>query len=382
MQNPPLLTRCVQYIRRRLLSWPGCPIPTQYVCHQATNNIPSNRVLDSGYLLIEYTEEEQGDMLSNTWFEKQHDARLRTNFIRDLSRILLSISRIPQSKIGSFVIDQDGFLRLANRPLSLEIQELENEGIPTSIPRNYTYSTVESYVADILRMHDNRLRYQPNAINDTGDCIYVTSALTGMRTLVQSFFNPETRRGPLTFMLTDLHQSNIFVDEDWHITCLVDLEWACTRPVEMLPTPTWLTNKAVDEIAESAEEYDAIRKEFIDIFAAEEQGLAIVAASTGYQQPLSSIMDVGWNIGTFWYGVALASPTGLFTIFYKQIQPRFISTVLGTTHSRRLCHGIGVRTGSMLQLENCLIEGNMIIDSRVHSKIHSLNNQPRSPSYK
>ena len=150
-----------------------------------------------------------------------------------------------------------------------------------------------------------------------------------MRTLVPSFFNPETRRGPFTFMLTDLHQSNIFVDEDWHITCLVDLEWACTRPVEMLPTPTWLTNKAVDEVAESAEEYDAIRKEFIDIFAAEEQGLAIVAASTGYQQPLSSIMDDGWNIGTFWYGVALASPTGPFTIFYKQIQPRFIKYCSG-----------------------------------------------------
>ena len=117
--------------------------------------MPSDRVLDSSYLLIEYIEEEQGEMLSNTWFEKQHDARLRTNFFRDLSRILLSISRIPQSKIGSFVIDQDGFLRLANRPLSLEIQDLENEGIPTSIPRDYTYSTVESYVADNLRMHDN-----------------------------------------------------------------------------------------------------------------------------------------------------------------------------------------------------------------------------------
>lgn len=78
------------------------------------------------------------------------------------------MTRVPLSKIGSFVIDRDGFLHLANRPLSLDIQGFENEEIPTHIPRNYTYSTVDSYVSDILRMHGSRLRHQPNAINDTG----------------------------------------------------------------------------------------------------------------------------------------------------------------------------------------------------------------------
>lgn len=48
------------------------------------------------------------------------------------------------------------------------------------------------------------------------------------------------------FTLTDLHQSNIFVDNDWHITAIVDLEWACSRPI-----------KAVNEIASNSEEYDA-----------------------------------------------------------------------------------------------------------------------------
>jgi hypothetical protein len=277
-----------------------------------------------GYLLIEYIEEEQGGMLSNTWPEKQHDIRLRTNFFRDLSRILLSVTRIPLPKIGSFVIDHNGFLRLTNRPLSLEIQDLENEEIPTNIPRDYTYSTVDSYVTDILRIHDSRLRHQPNAINDTGDYIYQTSALTAMRTVFPSFFNPELRRGPFAFTFTDFHQSNIFVDEDWHITSLVDLEWACTRPIEMLRTPTWLTDKAVDEIAEEPAEYDMMRREFMDILVAEEQRLDMTSASNHGSPQLSSIMEENWRVGTFWYTLALASPTGLFTVFYKQIQPRFI----------------------------------------------------------
>jgi hypothetical protein len=32
------------------------------------------------------------------------------------------------------------------------------------------------------------------------------------------------RHGPFPLQLTDLHASNIFVDEDWNITCLIDLE--------------------------------------------------------------------------------------------------------------------------------------------------------------
>ncbi|KAJ9248068.1 hypothetical protein C8Q69DRAFT_186948 [Paecilomyces variotii] len=324
LQNLPLIARCVQYLRRRLLSWLGRPIPTQFIRHQAANNILSDTV-GTGYLLIEYIEEEQGEMLSNTWQEKQVDIGLRTNLFRDLSRILLSITRIPLPKIGSFMIDHDGFLHLTNRPLSLEIQELENENIPTNIPRDYTYSTVESYVTDILRIHDNRLRHQPNAINDTGDYIYQTSALAAMRTVFPSFFKPELRRGPFAFTFTDLHQSNIFVDKEWHITCLVDLEWACTRPVEMLRTPTWLTNKAVDEIAESSGEYNTRRMEFVNIMAAEEQRLDSTVSTNNHGRPqLSSIMNESWRVGTFWYSLALASPTGLFAVFFKQIQPRFV----------------------------------------------------------
>ncbi|KAL2833721.1 hypothetical protein BDW59DRAFT_168807 [Aspergillus cavernicola] len=161
-----------------------------------------------------------------------------TNFFRDLSRIILTVTRIPLSKIGSFTIDADGFLQLTNRPLAIEIQDLQNEDIPTNIPRDQNYS---SYLPDC---------HGP------------------------SFFNPDLRYGPFSFMLTDLHESNIFVDENWQITYLVDPEWAFVRPLEMLDIPTCLKE--------------------------------------------------GWQKGTFWYRLALESPTSLFTVFYRQIQPRFL----------------------------------------------------------
>ncbi|KKK18500.1 hypothetical protein ARAM_007010 [Aspergillus rambellii] len=159
------------------------------------------------------------------WSAKQNDIKLRENLFRDLSRILLRISRIPLPRIGSFIIDSDGFLCLSNRPLSIEIENLENEKIPTHIPCCYTYSTVDSYVADMLRVHDSRLRHQPNAVNNLQDCAYQMSALAAMRATAVLFFRGDFRRGPFVFTLTDLHQSNIFVDENWHITSHVLWIW-------------------------------------------------------------------------------------------------------------------------------------------------------------
>lgn len=111
----------------------GKPTPSNYVRHQ---NADLNTTDHNGYILIEFIEETRGGMLSTTWEEGRHDLKLRTNLFRHLSRIFLSISRVPVPRIGSFIIDVDGYLRLANRPLSVEMELLENEEIPTDIPRD------------------------------------------------------------------------------------------------------------------------------------------------------------------------------------------------------------------------------------------------------
>lgn len=271
-------------------------------------------MVGAGYILVEFIESTQGAMLSNMWKEGRHDLTLRTNLLRDLSRIFLSLSRAPLPRIGSFIIDHDGFLHLANRPLSIGIQQLENENIPTDIPRDYTYSSV-----DILGMHDNRFRYQPNAVNNLGDCAYQLSVLTAMRTLFQSIFTRSFRRGPFVFVFSDLHQSNIFVDSQWHITCVVDLEWACTRPIEMVRPPSWLTDKGVDELDPA--EYDRIRRQFVDLLAVEEEEVCCNDGPSRVR--LSDVMHRTWETGAFWYTMALASPSGLFSIFTSHIKPLF-----------------------------------------------------------
>ncbi|KAL2811735.1 hypothetical protein BDW59DRAFT_54160 [Aspergillus cavernicola] len=319
-ENLPLLHRWIHAIRHRVFSWLGHPTPSRYVPHLAKGE----HVIHSGYLLLEFIEPNRGSILSNTWTDNQHDIKLRTNLFRSLSRIVLSISQIPIPRIGSFIINHQGNLVLANRPLSIQIQQLENEQIPTGIHRDYTYSTVDSYVADMLTFHDNRFRYQPNAVKNLGDCVFQLSSLSAMRTVSKSFFQREFRRGPFVFSLTDIHQSNIFVDADWNVTCLVDLEWACSLPIEMIRPLHWLTNGGVDELVPS--EYDKVRTEFMDTLKAEEK--AMVASKKHNSPLLSDIMNTTWATGTFWYTLALSSPSGLFTIFKEHIRPLFCTDYL------------------------------------------------------
>lgn len=106
------------------------------------------------YLNIDVIEE--GETLSWTGLDSCHN--LRANLFRDLAKVMLAISRVTLPKIGSFIIDNDGYLRLANRPLTLMLHDLENQGIAVDISRTQTFASVDSYVNQLITCHDNHLR--------------------------------------------------------------------------------------------------------------------------------------------------------------------------------------------------------------------------------
>ncbi|KAE8398374.1 hypothetical protein BDV37DRAFT_276160 [Aspergillus pseudonomiae] len=170
--------------------------------------------------------------------------------------------KIPLHRIGSFIINNNRFICFKNRLLSLGIQDLENKRILTDISQDYI-----------------RLRYQLNAINNLVNYIYQISSFTTIRVIFLLFFNRNYRRGPFIFSLTDLYPSNIFVDKNWNITALTKKEGSC---------------------------------------------FSIYKDSFSVSLQLLYIMSVVWYKGTFWYNLALSSPTGRFAIFDKELQPRFI----------------------------------------------------------
>jgi hypothetical protein len=289
--------------------------------------MPLNRPynLKVGHLVIDYIEETDGKMLSTSWEEQRHDKCRRTNLFRGLSRIMLILGNIPLPRIGSFTMDDDGVISLTNRPLRFQLHQLENEGIPTDIDRDMTYITTESYLFDVLACHDSHLVHQLNAVNDEDDCRSQMAALATMRAVLPRFIRQDLRRGPFLFSLTDLHQSNIFVDDEWNVKYLVDLEWACSLPIEMRHPPYWLTSQTVDGLVrEQLTLFGEIYKEFLDVFACEE---AVLLPDTQNEQeeplPHTRTMKRGWENGNFFYFLALDGISGLYGIFIQHIQRRF-----------------------------------------------------------
>lgn len=272
-------------------------------------------------------------MLSETWEEFQDDKTRGNNLFKGLSRVILSLGRIPLPRIGSFTINNEGVLSLTNRPLNLLLQQLENERIPTNIDRNQTYTTVEPYLLDLFTLHDNRLRYQPNSINDESDCRDQMAAFTCMKSVLPYFHCRDLRNGPFFFTLTDINQHNIFVDADWNISYVIDLEWACSLPVEMVHPPYWLTNRNVDELdGEQLTAFNEVRKEFMRVFEKEEK---LSVPSGQCTSSRTHIMNNGWDTGNFFYFHALNTTVGLCTLFWLHIQPRFArSHILGTAFAQ------------------------------------------------
>lgn len=94
------LTMSVWYLRRAVLPLFRIELPCQYVGYRR------HSMLEHGYLIMDYIETtEETALLSDSWDELCHDQVLRTNFLEDLSRIMLSLSRYPLARIGSWTLD-------------------------------------------------------------------------------------------------------------------------------------------------------------------------------------------------------------------------------------------------------------------------------------
>ncbi|KAK9441975.1 hypothetical protein VB005_06619 [Metarhizium brunneum] len=84
---------------------------------------------------------------------------------------------------------------------------------------------------------------------------------------------PEYGDIPFCLTLADLHQSNIFVNEQWNTQSIIDIKMTFGKPIGMQVLPYWFTSRAVDGFydADGTAEYDAIADEYPRIYAAEEK---------------------------------------------------------------------------------------------------------------
>ncbi|EGX93296.1 Protein kinase-like domain [Cordyceps militaris CM01] len=305
----PWWSRWFHEARRIFLATLGLQTPSQYARHASTRFA----ALDIGYLLIEMIPFQRGAILSETWQEKRDDARLQ-NLQRDLARVMVSLSRVRLPRIGTFRLDNDGYLRLDNRPITVDSTMHENDGLSPTISRRTTFSSVRDFILSQLAIFETRFLEQPNSALDEFEAWPQMGSLAIAKLALPQLYRDDLCNGPFVCCLTDLHQSNIFVDEDWNITCIIDLEFACSWPAEFVQTPYWLDAKFLNDI--NPTDFAARHVEFTAHIRHEEEAQQPRDLGT---EPLSSIMQRSWDSGMVWVPLALKHPATFTQIFEKHI---------------------------------------------------------------
>lgn len=313
-----------------LLGWPAL---SPYAAHPtAALRLPT------AYMLLEHIGPGTGRMLSSTWDLHRGDAARRRTLFRDMSRIMLSLARVPQPRIGSFrFCPDDGTVALTNRPLPCALIILENDGAPRTLPAGRTYACVEPFVTDMLALQDASFLANRNAVYDAGDCRAQMAARTLLRTLSYRFASPEQRNGPFRLQLTDLHASNIFVDDDWNLTCLIDLEWVSALPVEALAVPYWLTGRGIDQLVDQdLVEFDKVHEEFMEVFDEVE-----AASPLGGGASLAGVIRESWESGTVWLWHCLTCVDAIISLVQEHVAPRYfgMSVRVEVVLSQYWCQG-------------------------------------------
>lgn len=285
--------------------------------------------------MIETVPDTEGRMLSDSWEEKREDDRLQCNLQRGLARILLSLAAIPLPRIGAFRLDDTGYIHLDNRPLTTEVIMQENEDIPLDMPRHKTFSRVDDLVLAQLDAFHNRLLHQPNTVATEIDGRFEMAGLVAARAIFPQMLQNDLRSGPFVCSLTDLHRSNILVDDDWNIVRIIDLEFACSWPLEFQQPPYWLGGQCADEIDQAS--FSPHHDRFVQILEEQEQLLALRTP-----RKLSAVMRHAWASGTFWLTLAVQDPIVFSSIFWYRILPyRLDLTIDHTTDFTLLASLLG-----------------------------------------
>jgi hypothetical protein len=254
-------------------------------------------------------------MLSDTLQEFRATDPIRMqNLCRGISRIMLSLASKRLPRIGSLRFNDDGSTTLTNRPLFCTHSILESEGAPRAL--SGTYTTSASFVNDMLRFREEAFCAEPNAVNDKEDCYLQMLHLTLLRRLKPHFVRHSDE--PFVLQFTDFHASTIFVDDDWNIVALIDLEFVCALPPSMMSMPHWLSVDAIDDVCVDIDGFHKIHDTFMEIFRKQERSMDhenVIRLSPSIQEALETY--------SCWYYQALTSINGVACSLEDHIYEKF-----------------------------------------------------------
>lgn len=217
--------------------------------------------IQSAFIIMDYI---QGQHLKDLGFsmgKKWFDCFLRPTALtmklhEQLADIYIQLRQLEFPKIGalglpvvdgkpSYTCDPDD-IHVCHRPLSIEITMQEFEGMDPGarIKPGTTFSTTRSFIEALFWLAENEFDKSPDTGLDTRlgrNFLYARHQFR--RFVLDTWLDSAADEGPFVLMHGDMSMlvTNLLFDEDLNLVGVLDWEWSCVVPAQMLVPPVWLT---------------------------------------------------------------------------------------------------------------------------------------------
>ncbi|KAE8354815.1 phosphotransferase family protein [Aspergillus coremiiformis] len=249
-----------------------------------------------------------------------------------LADILLQLSRVSFSRIGSLYQVDDFTWELTHRPLSINMNELIRLGtLPRSKLPITTFDTTSSYFKALVELHLEHLTHQRNdAVDSVDDCRRKFVARCLFRKIAREgrlTSSSPSDGGPFKLWCDDLRPSNVLVNADLQIVGVVDWEFTYAAPVEFSYAPPWWLLLEQPEywpggIEAWAKTFDTRLQTFLKVLV-EREVAAIKQGRLKDDQRLSGPMQQSWQSGDFWVTYAARKNFAFDAVFWQKLDYRF-----------------------------------------------------------
>lgn len=300
---------------------------------------------------------------------------------RQMANILLQLSTLSFSRIGSLVQDKEGQFSISGRPLMQNINSLlEFTDSPACLIPTNRFTTSDEWYSAMADIHLIQLIFQHNnAIDDEGDARDKYVARQLFRKLASngqlaSGFNPQAGegRGP-TFRLfsEDLRPSNVLIDKDLQVVGVIDWEFAYAAPAQFSSDPPWWLLLKYPEYwpggyGDWMEAYEPRFRTFIAVLEEEEKklwaedkvedGLKGLSISNDESLSLSQQMRRSWESKSWMIRYAARNSWAFDFIFWRYLDPKYFGENGDGDHHARLPLLSQQQTDAMEPFIKCKME--------------------------
>lgn len=253
---------------------------------------------------------------------------------RQLADILLKLSMLSFSRIGSLQQKEHSTWEVTHRPLTLNMEQMVVMGTlpPAHLPDpDATFATSASYLESVAESFVQHLNHQRNdAIESADDCRrkFVARRLFRKLATEKRLTNASLDNGPFKLWCDDLRPANVLMDQKDHIVGVLDWEFSYAAPVEFTYAPPWwLLIEKPEYWAEGLDDWTRVYERRLETFVRgmiKCEDAAIERGEMSERQRLSGPMKDSWESGDFWIMYAASHGFAFDAIYWQKIDPRFV----------------------------------------------------------